>query len=182
MARFGGKKYGLDQQAKGAAWYGLTDENLRWAWEQYQRGVRAHVIVGSLQRRCHDKRPISLRKLTVEWGALGYPVWAFGRRTIMRDTTGQLLEHLQDKFDMTQPCVMYGALAYAHDQDVDLRAILERDFGQPTKRPKRWLQKTRLYQEAEKIARELVERQLTWEDIEPVLDGIEGTRNAAGKA
>jgi hypothetical protein len=181
MARFGGKKYGLDQQAKGAAWYGLTEENLRWAWEQYQRGVRAHVIVGSLQHRCHDKRPISIRKLTVEWGALGYPVWDFGRRRKMRDVTGQLLEHLQDKFDMTQPSVMYGALAHALDQGVDLRAILEGDFGQPTKRPKRWLQKTPVGQVAERFARALAERQLTFEDIEPLLDGVKRSRAAGGK-
>ena len=90
----------------------------------------------------------------------------------MRDTTGQLLEHLQDKFDMTQPSVMYGALVYAEEQGADLRSILERDFGQPTKRPKRWLQKTRLGQDAETIAMELAKRQLTFEDIEPLLDGV----------
>jgi hypothetical protein len=176
MARFGGKKYGLDAQAKGAAWYGLTDDALHRAWEQYQRGVRAHVIVGSLQRRCRPKRPLSsLRKLTVEWGALGYPVWEFGRRTRMRDETGRLLERLQDKFDLTQPNVMYASLVYAEEQGADLRAILERDFGQPTKRPKRWMQKTRLGKEAEKIARELATRDLTWDDIGPLVDGLEGT-------
>lgn len=94
-------------------------------------------------------------------------MWEFGRRSRLRDATGQLLDHLQDKFDLTQPNVMYGALVYAEEQGADLRAILERDFGQPTERPKRWFQRTRLYHEAEKIARELATRGLKWEDIHP---------------
>ena len=84
-----------------------------------------------------SSRPLSLRKLVVEWGGMGLPVWEFGRRNKIRERTSQALKRLQEKFDMPLTPTVYAALTCAEEQGHDLRAILVRDFGHPPKRPKR---------------------------------------------
>lgn len=139
MGRFGGKRYGLDWQAKGAQYYGCSREDLLNAWEWFQRWLYVHKIIASLHR--YGRPRISYHKLVVEWGALGLPVWELGRRTKLRDGTSQALARLQEKFDMPTTPTMYAALKFAEAQGADLRAIVEVDFGQAPKRPKTWYQK-----------------------------------------
>jgi len=140
MAQFGGKKYGLDSQAKGAGWYGLTEEDFRQAWDDYHRGFKANLIVSELRRRTGSRR-ISLKKLVVEWGAMGLPVWSFGRRGKIRRGASRILNELQERFDMPLTPTIYAALKFAYTQGADLRAIVEEEFGAAPKRPKSWYEK-----------------------------------------
>lgn len=136
MAGFGGKKYGLDSQARGAAYYGLTEDELRGAWEWYQRGLYVSKIVDNF--RPFMRRRLSHKKLIVEWGALGLPVHVYGRRSKLRDATSQALTRLQERFDMPTTATMYAALRFAEAQGADLRAVVAEDFGAPPKRPRPW--------------------------------------------
>jgi hypothetical protein len=139
MGRFGGARYGLHWRTKQPAGYIPSQKDLLRAWEAYQRGIRASKIVNAMVT--HGFEGCSLRKLVVEWGALGLPVWEFGRRSKIRDATSRALERLQKKFDLPTTATMYAALKFAESQGAELRSILEQDFGQGPKRPKRWYQK-----------------------------------------
>ena len=140
MGKFGGKKHGFDWKAKGPGFYGCTREDLLKAWEWYQRGLGARRIIEHLRLRSF-RHPISFRKLVVEWGAMGLPVWEFGRRSKIREGTTQALKRLQEKFDMPTTATMWAALKFVEVQEVDLKAIVAAEFGQAPARPKRWYQR-----------------------------------------
>ena len=148
MARFGGKKYGLDQQAKGPDYWGLSDDELRGAWEMYECGTPTQKLVKALERyRSGRKDRLNLKQLIVEWGALGLPIWTIGRRSKIRHETTRTLQRVKKKNDLTTTPAMYAALTYVEEHDVDLKAIVERDFGAAPKRAKMWWQKARAYRE-----------------------------------
>ena len=128
MARFGGKKYGLDQQARSPAYWALDEDDLRVAWEMYESGVPTQKIVKALERfRTGRRDRLNLKQLIVEWGALGLPTWTIGRRSKIRHETTRTLERVKKKQDLTTTPAMYAALTYVEEHDVDLKAILERD-------------------------------------------------------
>jgi hypothetical protein len=136
MAGFGGKKYNPGWQAKGAGYYGLVDQELREAWDAYNRGIYVSSIVAALKR--FQKPRLSLKKLIVEWGALGLPVWDLKRRAKIRAGIHKMTDRLKEKFDMPSTAVMYAALANAEATGADLRGIVEADFGQAPKRAISW--------------------------------------------
>ena len=72
MARFGGKK-GIHGKAKGAEFYGLTEERFLRAWEWYQRGFRPGKLVHALNGyRVGMRKPkITFKKLIVEYSVNG---------------------------------------------------------------------------------------------------------------
>jgi hypothetical protein len=138
MANFGGTKDAFEWQAKGAAFYGLTDDDLRLAWERYHQGYSAHVVVSWLKPRCWTGHRMSLKKLVVEWGAMGLEVWVFGRRGKIRRGAQRLLRDLQERFDMPLTPTIYAALKFAEAQGADLRGMVEHEFGAAPKRPRYW--------------------------------------------
>jgi hypothetical protein len=150
MARFGGKKYNPGWQAKGARHYGLVEQELLEAWDAYKRGIYVTSIVDAIQGpgKRFRKPKLSLRKLVVEWGALGLPVWDLKRRAKIRAGIHKMTDRLKEKFDMPSPAVTYAALANAEAENADLRAIVEADSGQAPKRAMSW--QAKLKRKAEK--------------------------------
>ena len=113
----------------------------------YDSGQGNAPIVKGVERfRTGRKDRLNLKRLIVEWGALGLPTWTIGRRSKIRHETTRTLERVKKKHDLTTTPAMYAALTYVEEHDVDLKAIVERDFGAAPKRAKMWRQKAQAHE------------------------------------
>ncbi len=118
---------GIEPQHKGALYWGLTDEDIKWAHERWLSGlVPLATIAHSLRRFREGKRDaIASRTLKLEFIGMGFiTILSRGEKRRLREV--RVLRHdLADKYDLIVSDLLWGILKFIEVEDIDIRVFVE---------------------------------------------------------
>ena len=136
---------GIEPQWKGPGYWGLTNDDINWAHEQWLSGMTTlQRAVQGLHRYREGKRDtLTTRKLKLEFQGLGLlTTLNRGERRRLREVA-PLRRLLADKYDLIAADLLWGILKICELEEIDIRAFVERIGVMPGERGLRSLQDIR---------------------------------------